>query len=197
MRRNFHSNLNLMWGFLLRSGDLRSNLSLMLWFFFDFCLDLVIFAQIWAWCGDFELDPVIQTQTEADQPNRCLPKIEPTRPEVVDGRWRVVKPFTRFSRVGSGLGTNPTWTDPWTTLVSAVSSSIGIVESKNKSFILDLKFLFTIMNFFSKMFPPRLFTVKLIYFIGFPESSYLVLFTISLHDIDIILMFVYFNKVYS
>ena len=52
MRRNFHSNLNLMWGFLLRfllrSGDFRSNLSLMLWFFFDFYLDPVIFSQIWA-----------------------------------------------------------------------------------------------------------------------------------------------------
>ena len=30
--------------FLLRSGDFRSNLSLMLWFFFDFCLDPMIFA---------------------------------------------------------------------------------------------------------------------------------------------------------
>nr|POF16868.1 hypothetical protein CFP56_17436 [Quercus suber] len=32
--------------FLLRSGDFLSNLSLMLWFFFDFCLDQEIFAQI-------------------------------------------------------------------------------------------------------------------------------------------------------
>ena len=166
--------------FLLRSRDFRSNLGLMWWF--------------WAWSGE---DSMIQTQIEADRPDRCLPKTEPTRPEVVDGRRQVVKPFTQFLRVGSGLGTNPTWTDPWTALVSVVSSSIGIVESKDKSFVLDLKFLFTIVNFFSKMFPPRLFTVKLIYFIGFPESSYLVLFTISLHDIDIILMFVYFNKVYS
>ena len=166
--------------FLLRSRDFRSNLGLMWWF--------------WAWSGE---DPMIQTQTKADRPNRCLPKTEPTRPEVVDGQWRVVKPFTRFARVGSGLGTNPTWTDPWTTLISAVSSSIGIVESKNKSFVLDLKFLFTIVNCFSERFSPKFFTVKLVYFIGFPRSSYLVLFIFPLHDFHMILMFVCFNKFYS
>ena len=125
MRRNFCSNLNLMWGFLLRfllrSDDFRSNLSLMLWFFFDFCLDLLIFAQIWVWCGDFKLDPVTQTQTEADRPDRYPPETDPTRPEVVDGRRRVVKHFTRFWRVGSGLGTNPTRTDPWTALQTTIS----------------------------------------------------------------------------
>ena len=41
---------------------------------------------------------------------------------------------------------------------------------------------------------PRFFTVKLIGFIGFPESSYLVLFIFPLHDFDMILMFVCFNK---
>ena len=43
-------------------------------------------------------------------------------------------------------------------------------------------------------FPPGFFTVKLVCFIDFPRSSYLVLFTISL---GMILTFVYFNKVYS
>ena len=58
--------------------------------------------------------------------------------------------------------------------VSAVSSSTRIVESTDKSFILDLKFLFTIVDYFSGRFPPRFFTVKLVCFIGFSKSSYLV-----------------------
>ena len=63
---------------------------------------------------------------------------------------------------------------------------MGIVESWNKSFVLDLKLLF----------PPRFFTVKLVCFIGFPGSSYLVLFIFPLHDFDMILMFICFNKFY-
>ena len=39
--------------------------------------------------------------------------------------------------------------------VSAVSSFIGIIESRDKSFVLDLKLLFTIVNCFSGRFPPR------------------------------------------
>ena len=78
--------------------------------------------------------------------------------------------------------------------VSTVSSCMGIVEFRNKGFVLDLKLLFTIVNCFSRRFPPRFFTVKLNCFIGFPRSSYLVLFTILL---CMILMFVCFNKVYS
>ena len=69
-----------------------------------------------------------------------------------------------------------------------------IVESRDKGFVLDLKLLFTIVNCFSGKFPFRFFTVKLVCFIGFPRSLYIVLFTISL---CMILMFVYFNKVYS
>ena len=64
--------------------------------------------------------------------------------------------------------------------VSAVSSSTGIVESKDKSFVLDLKLLFIIMDCFSGRFPLRFFTVKLVCFIGFPESSYLILFNFPL-----------------
>ena len=78
--------------------------------------------------------------------------------------------------------------------VSVVSSSTGIVESRDKSFVLDLKFLFTIVDCFFGRFPPRFFTVKLICFIGFPRLSYLLLFNFSL---CMILMFVCFNKVYS
>ena len=56
--------------------------------------------------------------------------------------------------------------------VSVVSSSTGIVESRDKGFILDLKLLFTIVNCFSGRFSPRFFTVKLVCFIGFPGSSF-------------------------
>ena len=78
-----------------------------------------------------------------------------------------------------------------------MSSSTGIVESRDKGFILDLKLLFTIVNCFSGRFPPEFFTVKLVCFIGFPGLSYLVLFIFLMHDFDMILMFVSFNKFYS
>ena len=78
-----------------------------------------------------------------------------------------------------------------------MSSSMGIVESRDKDFVLDLKLLFSIVDCFSGRFPPRFFTVKLVCFIGFLGLSYLVLFIFPLHDFDIILMFVCFNKVYS
>ena len=39
--------------------------------------------------------------------------------------------------------------------------------------------------------------MKLVCFIGFLGLSYLVLFTFSLHNFEMILMFVCFNKVYS
>ena len=55
-----------------------------------------------------------------------------------------------------------------------MSSSIGIVESWDKGFVLDLKLLFSIVNCFLGRFPPRFFTVKLVCFIDFPRSSYLV-----------------------
>ena len=74
---------------------------------------------------------------------------------------------------------------------------MGIVESRDKGFVLDLKLLFTIVNCFLGRFHPRFFTVKLVGFIGFPRSSYLVLFIFPLHDFDMIVIFVYFNKFYS
>ena len=78
-----------------------------------------------------------------------------------------------------------------------MSSSTGIVESRDKGFVLDLKLLFTIVNCFLRRFPLRFFTVKLVYFMGFPKSSYLILFLFLLHNFDMILMFVCFNKFYS
>ena len=78
-----------------------------------------------------------------------------------------------------------------------MSSSTGIVESRDKGFVLDLKLLFTIVNCFSGRFSPKFFTVKLVCFVDFPGSSYLVLFIFPLYDFDMILMFVYFNKFYS
>ena len=77
-----------------------------------------------------------------------------------------------------------------------MSSSTGIVESRDKDFVLDLKLLFSIVDCFSGRFPPRFFTVKLVCFIGFLGLSYLVLFIFPLHDFDMILMFVCFNKSY-
>ena len=74
---------------------------------------------------------------------------------------------------------------------------MGIIESRDKGFVLDLKLLFTIVDCFSRRFLPRFFTVKLVCFIGFPGSSYLVLFIFLLHDFDMILMFICFNKFYS
>ena len=74
---------------------------------------------------------------------------------------------------------------------------MGIVESRDKGFVLDLKLLFTIVDCFSGRFPPGFFTMKLVGFIGFLGSSYLILFIFPLHDFDMILMFVYFNKFYS
>ena len=59
--------------------------------------------------------------------------------------------------------------------VSTVSSFTGIVESRDKCFVLDLKLLFIIVNYFLGRFPLRFFTIKLVCFIGFPRSSYLVL----------------------
>ena len=39
----------------------------------------------------------------------------------------------------------------------AVSSSTGIIESRDKGFVLDLKLLFIIVDCFSGKFPPKFF----------------------------------------
>ena len=64
-----------------------------------------------------------------------------------------------------------------------------IVESRDKGFVLYLKLLFTIVDCFSGRFPLRFFTVKVVYFIGFPRSSFLVLFIFPLYDLDICLFY--------
>ena len=64
-------------------------------------------------------------------------------------------------------------------MVSVVNSFTGIIESRDKGFVLDLKLLFTIVDCFLGRFPPKFFTVKLVCLIGFLESSYLVLFNFS------------------
>ena len=58
-----------------------------------------------------------------------------------------------------------------------MSSSTRIVESRDKGFVPNLKLLFTIVDCFSGRFPPRIFTVKLVCFIGFPGLSYLIIFS--------------------
>ena len=60
-----------------------------------------------------------------------------------------------------------------------MSSSTGIVKSRDKGFVLDLKLLFTIVDCFLGRVPLSFFTVKLVGFIGFPRLSYLVLFIFS------------------
>ena len=74
-----------------------------------------------------------------------------------------------------------------------MSSFTGIVESRDKGFVLDLELLFSIIDYFLGRFPPRFFTMKLVGFISFLGSSYLVLFTFPL---CMILMFICFNKFY-
>ena len=68
----------------------------------------------------------------------------------------------------------------WEVGSSDVSSSTKIVEYRDKNFVLDLKLFFTIVYYFSGRFPPMLFTMKLVCFVGFPRSSYLFLFTFPL-----------------
>ena len=75
-----------------------------------------------------------------------------------------------------------------------MSSSVGIVESRDKCFVLYLKLVFTIVNCFLGRFPPRFLTVKLVGFIGFSRSLCLVLYIFLLHYFDMILIFVCFNK---
>ena len=46
--------------------------------------------------------------------------------------------------------------------VSTISLSMRIVESRDKCFVLDLKLLFIIVDYFLGKFPPRFFTVKIV-----------------------------------
>ena len=53
--------------------------------------------------------------------------------------------------------------------VSTVSSSMGIVESMDKGFVLDLKLLFTIVNCFSGRFPSQVFYCEIGWFHWFSQ----------------------------
>ena len=74
--------------------------------------------------------------------------------------------------------------------VSTVSSSTGIVESRDKGFVLYLKFLFIIVDCFSGRFPPRFFYYEISLFHWFSQViiSCLIYYS-AVHDIDMILMF--------
>ena len=54
---------------------------------------------------------------DSDRPVRAPVEVWSDRPVYSNGRRLVSFSKTRFRRVGSGLGTNPTRTDPWTALV--------------------------------------------------------------------------------
>ena len=81
--------------------------------------------------------------------------------------------------------------------VFAVSSSTGIVEFRDKGFVLDLKLLFTIVDCFLGRFLSRFFYCETSLFHWFSWVIISCLFIFPLHDFDMILMFVYFNKFYS
>ena len=60
-----------------------------------------------------------------------------------------------------------------------MSSFVGIVESRDKGFILDLKLLFTIVDCFSGRFPPRFFycETSLFHWFSWVIISYLIYFS--------------------
>ena len=58
---------------------------------------------------------------DANRPLRHLLKVWSARPVYSGGRRRVGFSATRFRWVSSGLGTNLTWTDPWTALLMPTS----------------------------------------------------------------------------
>ena len=69
----------------------------------------------------FSEDLEVETHSDFNRPDRCPPEPDLTRPKVVGDRRRVVQPPTQCEQVGSGLGTNPTQTDPWTPLNVIIS----------------------------------------------------------------------------
>ena len=82
--------------------------------------------------------------------------------------------------------------------VSTISSFTGIVESRYKGFVIYLNILFIIVDCFSGRFPPRFFYCETSLFYLFSQViiSCLIYYS-TVNDIDIILMFVCFNKGYS
>ena len=80
-------------------------------------------------------DLCILVEIKAD---RCPPEPDPTRPVAFGSWWWVWNFSTRSDRVGCGLGTNLTRTDPWTALLSIARLSIEPLE---------LSFSIAIINF--------------------------------------------------
>ena len=72
-------------------------------------------------------------------------------------------------------------------MVSTVSSSTGIVESRDKGFVLDLELLFSIVDCFSGRFPPRFFycETSLFHWFSWVIISCLIYFS-AVHYIDMI-----------
>ena len=54
---------------------------------------------------------------------------EPPDPITPPGRRRVPFFSTRFRRVGSRLGTNPTWIDPWIALVFMLRLGVAVISA--------------------------------------------------------------------
>ena len=75
---------------------------------------------------------------------------------------------------------------------------MGIVESRDKCFVLDLKLLFTIVDCFSGRFPPQVFycETSLFHWFSWVIISCLIYFSAAF-IIDMVLMFVCFDKFYS
>ena len=82
--------------------------------------------------------------------------------------------------------------------VFAVSLYTEIVESRDKGFVLNLKLLFIIVDCFLGGFPPRFFysETSLFHWFSWVIISCLI-YNLVMHDFDLILMFVYLNKIYS
>ena len=73
--------------------------------------------------------PPLSCRLESDQPTRHRLMFWTTWPDYSDGLTASAFFPTRFRRVGSKLGTNSTWTDPWTALILATKG----LSSKNPS----------------------------------------------------------------
>ena len=82
--------------------------------------------------------------------------------------------------------------------VSTISSPTGIVESRDKGFVLNLNFSLLQWIAFCEGFPPGFFSCETSLFHWFSQViiSCLIYFSV-VHYIDMILVFVCFNKVYS
>ena len=82
--------------------------------------------------------------------------------------------------------------------VSAVSLSMGIVKSKDKGFVLDLKLLLIYYSelLFRKVSPQGFYCeTSLFHWFSWVIISWL-FYYFAVYNIDMILMFVCFNKVY-